>query len=325
MWCLVFGLIACGETSRNGSEAHGSGGTAQAAKGGSTSGGSGSAAGGAASGGTPTAGDVGTLGGAGSPVGPSGSGGRTASGGMANMGGNGGTDAGLGASAGDGGFAAAGEEAGGGEAGTAGAGGSSPLECAGEYLACGCGCCGGTTPRTVCYYPDHGDSLASIKSEDQSIAMNSTCANAGCSLGTRYVCCVAPSEAPEATYETSGGMISADVYRISLRRKGGDERCQFVHIARGDGPGGKDFPIALPEGWILEVLEDYACVDENSADASKRRQAIGGHGSLGFVSESGECTLNYDFTLFFASDGAAVDAVRFSSEAAPSPDVPECG
>jgi hypothetical protein len=158
--------------------------------------------------------------------------------------------------------------------------------------------------------------------------MSPGCESAGCGMGTHYACCLTPEPAPGATlYEASGGHPTEDIWRVSIYRTGRDERCQFVHMARGDGPGpgSYEFPIALPEGWILEGVTDVACEDKNSADASKFRTAIGGLGSIDFVAVGGECTLDYDFTLFFASTSGEVDAVRFVARGTPAPDVPECG
>jgi hypothetical protein len=252
------------------------------------------------------------------PVGGSDAGGRAASGGAPALGGSDSGGAGVGAneagSSGDG------------ESTNAGAAGAAPLACAGEYVACGCGCCGGTTPDTACYYPDRGDSLASIERDDQTVAASPSCEGAGCALGRRYVCCATPSEpAPAMSYTVTGGMISSDTYRISLYRTGSDGRCQYAHFARGDGPGGKDFPIVLPDGWILELLEDFLCTDANSQMAGKRREAVGAFGQLGFSSTSGECSLKFDFTAFFASSSGAIDALEFTSDWQSSPVVPECG
>lgn len=309
---LIFALVACGKSERDSDAEQLRGGTT--AEGGvasaTASGGSGASAGNLS-----TSGEAGALGG----VTGSSPGGSPASAGFA-------ADAGGGSEAG--GVSGSGNEGGssvGGEAGSAGAAGAPSFECAGEYVACGCGCCGGVTPQTVCYYPDRGDSLAAIQSEDQELAMNPECANAGCSLGVHYACCATPSDSPgAASYEASGAMVSSDLYRASIYRTGADDRCQFVHIARGDGPPSKEFPIALPDGWILEVLTDSACEDKNSADASKHRAAIGGLGSLGFARAGSECTLEFDFTLFFSSTNGQVDAVRFQSDGLPGPSVPEC-
>lgn len=283
----------------------------------SASGAGGLGLGGSEDGGAPASGTAGVPLDAGSG---SDAGGRQASGGAGALGGSERGGAGVGAVVNEGGASGDGETT------NAGAAGAAPLACAGEYVACGCGCCGGTTPDTACYYPDRGDSRASIERDDQTVAASPNCDGAGCALGRRYVCCATPGEPPPAmSYSVTGGMVTPDIYRISLYRTGSDGRCQFAHFARGDGPGGKDFPLALPDGWILELLEDFLCTDANSQMAGTRREAVGALGQLGFSSTSGECSLKYDFTAFFASSGGGVDAVAFTSDWQSSPVVPECG
>jgi cell wall-associated NlpC family hydrolase len=58
-----------------------------------------------------------------------------------------------------------------------------------SYVACGCGCCGGTTPRQECIYHSKGDDLAKIEASDRKSAKSPICRTAGCSLGTEYVYC----------------------------------------------------------------------------------------------------------------------------------------
>jgi hypothetical protein len=286
-WWLVAGLVACGKTESTGEVEHRDG---DPATGGVTSAENGASSGDAVSGAS-----------------------------NANAG-RGGESAGAGSSSGATASAGAPDAS---EAGTQGASGSPSVECRAEYAACGCGCCGAPT-TTTCFYPERGDSLEAIQRADQMLGASPGCANAGCSSGLRYVCCPTPSQTPPAAaYVTTGGHISGEIYRISIRRTGADERCQWVHIARGDAPTGMDVPIALPAGWIVEVLTDYACKDESSAASTSRRAAIGGIGRVSFVKGSAACTLDYDFTLFFASPSAGVDAVHFASQVA-APDVPEC-
>lgn len=57
------------------------------------------------------------------------------------------------------------------------------------YVACGCGCCGGTTPNKKCLYHSKGDILDKIIQEDKKIKENPQCSTAGCSIGTEYSYC----------------------------------------------------------------------------------------------------------------------------------------
>lgn len=60
---------------------------------------------------------------------------------------------------------------------------------AGKYLACGCGCCGGTTPKEQCLYKSKGESLEKIQQEDEKLRSSSSCGLMGCSLGVSYKYC----------------------------------------------------------------------------------------------------------------------------------------
>jgi hypothetical protein len=324
VWCLACAFIACGRSERHGDVArHGVAGNAASGGGNGGSAAATSGAGHGASGseisGAPASETAGT-GGVSGNAGAGSDAGRQASGGAGTSAVSGGGAGGVGASTHEGGSSGETETSDGGAAGAA------PAACAGEYDACGCGCCGGTTPKPVCYYPDRGESLAAIEHEDQSAALSPSCASAGCAVALRYTCCALPSDPPPAmSYAVTGGMITSDIYRVSLYRTGTDERCQVAHFARGDGPGGKAFPIALPDGWILELLEDYLCADVNSQIPSKRREALGATGQLGFSSTSGQCSVKFDFTAFFTSESGGVDAVQFASDWQEAPVVPECG
>jgi len=59
-----------------------------------------------------------------------------------------------------------------------------------SYIACECGCCGGTEPaETVCLYASQGDTIQKIMEEDQIASQQSICTVAGCSLGIKYIYC----------------------------------------------------------------------------------------------------------------------------------------
>ncbi|HEY3494492.1 MAG TPA: hypothetical protein VGK73_07395 [Polyangiaceae bacterium] len=310
VWCAAGVLFACGKSGRPSSDGGGGrGGTAgdPAGDGGEaavSSGGVGS--GGVAAGGAGTsganggAGTSGTNGGAGTS-GTDGGAGVAGSG----QGGTGGSDV----SGGNGGSSAAND---GGEAGNAGAAGE--LECPGTYTACGCGCCGGTTPNAACIYPERGDSLTSIRDQDRIDAADPACANAGCGIGNRYVCCVsAPEE--QATYSTTG--YSSDAQYLRIRRESGD-RCTSLWIRTGGVE--TPFPLDLPNNFRFYQTYDGPCAQENSA--ASERPAIGALGSVLDTAPLG-CTLDLDFTLFFTAIDGAVDSVRFAARGVRLPDLPE--
>lgn len=57
------------------------------------------------------------------------------------------------------------------------------------YVACGCGCCGGVTPKPSCLYHSKGDDLQKIIAADRASKQSPTCRVAGCSMGTSYSFC----------------------------------------------------------------------------------------------------------------------------------------
>ncbi|NBD12425.1 hypothetical protein [Corallococcus silvisoli] len=63
------------------------------------------------------------------------------------------------------------------------------LDCGATYVACGCGCCGGTEPKVTCLSCANGDDLQALIEADQKAAKDPQCATAGCSPGTKYVYC----------------------------------------------------------------------------------------------------------------------------------------
>lgn len=266
-WLLLLPL-ACGESSRaEASSSAGAGGRSQSGGRGGSSAGGGAAAGRASAGG-----------------------GTGAAGGAALAGQNG-----TGASGGAAGLS--------GDAGEAGAAGSpSPtFMCQGTYDVCGCGCCGGVQPNPGCYYPEHGDDLVAIKAKDQAAGMSSTCAQAGCAIGTHLACCETGAEDMAASYQWT--FWSDDTGHVWLTRKLGD-RCTALVLPIATGIG-YDFP----EQWPVDdsSTRDGTC---DSLDRSPVRAAIG---ALGFVHPTPTCrnSFDVDFTLFLTSDNGTLDAVRF--------------
>ena len=52
-----------------------------------------------------------------------------------------------------------------------------------EYVACGCGCCGGTEPKGECLYHAKGDDMGKIIADDGLLGKSPDCAYMGCSIG----------------------------------------------------------------------------------------------------------------------------------------------
>jgi hypothetical protein len=250
-------------------------------------------------------GEMGGLAGRIAAAGTAGSGGRGTAGEAGTAGRSG--SSGNGSVGGAGGVAGAQSGTGGTEDGDAGAGGAPDTTC-GEYVACGCGCCGSTTPEsTQCFYTELGEDLASIVAADEAARSDPACPAAECSLGVRRVCCATPEDPGGATHEVTGTIGGYN--RINFKRTGADGRCTRVGFVQPD-QGADSFALMLPESWALEGASDYACVDENSAAFDSRRSPIGGVGTLTFTTPQ-NCAIDFDFTLFFLSESGRVDAVRF--------------
>jgi hypothetical protein len=182
--------------------------------------------------------------------------------------------------------------------------------CAGSYDACGCGCCTGQSPTTVCYYPSAGDSLASIKAADEEVKASPTCANAGCAAGQRYICCAeAPVEpAGTALYSATATMTAVD--RIQLKRTESDGRCVSITIANpGSGAGGRPLRLSLPTGWGVVSVAAGAC----NGPASE--EVIGAQGSMTLNPSGNTCTVSAHLTLFHSATSAGpVSTTRFDAD-----------
>ena len=58
-----------------------------------------------------------------------------------------------------------------------------------QYVACGCGCCGGIEPIEQCLYHANNDDMNKIIDEDKKLKDNPQCATMGCSSGIKYSYC----------------------------------------------------------------------------------------------------------------------------------------
>lgn len=56
------------------------------------------------------------------------------------------------------------------------------------FVACGCGCCGGTIPSKKCIYRSKGDDIKELVDENRKWT-GPICATVGCSPGIKYVFC----------------------------------------------------------------------------------------------------------------------------------------
>lgn len=289
-WSAWAALVsACGQTAqspRGASVASGgqSGDAMAAAKAGSSD--VAPVAGQTTTGGTTSVGAAPSVGAAGSPSTPS----------------DGGTHAGA---SGAGGAASAGESAQ--AAGAAGSVGA-PATCGsgGRYVACGCGCCFPMQSQPRCYYPELGQTLASIQADDQARSGSAQCAAAGCSIGIEYICCTkARPEDPPPSYEI-GGYIG-DLDHLTIRRRVGTACSELALVRPGTSHGEV---ISVPDGWVVESALDCGQPTLGSGRV--------GEGSVRFASSTSACALDFDFDLFFPTE-TGFRADHFQADAEPVP------
>jgi hypothetical protein len=186
--------------------------------------------------------------------------------------------------------------------------------CSGSYLACGCGCCGGTSPALACYYPSAGDTLDAIIATDRAAASSSNCAFVGCTQGQSYLCCaeVPPETASTATY--SAVYVTGTSDHIGLSKVGTDDVCVYLALYAGSGSLSR-FRVSTPANWGLGT----DTIAGSCRSAVPGAPVIGAQGTISF-SPSGTtgCAVSAHVTVFLAeSADGPVTAMRFDTDALP--------
>jgi hypothetical protein len=179
-------------------------------------------------------------------------------------------------------------------------------DCAGlasPFVACGCGCCGAQPQPTLeagCYYPALGESPATIDPP----RTPESCANAGCSIGQRYLCCASPAAPIAETPSYCAYDLATDIERYEILKTDGTI-CTRIRL---EGlPSGHKFPVSTPAGFEVSGGHRVPCLSSAAGV-----QAIGAIGSVGFRPAAQRPTLDVHVTLFFADGpGGTVDAERF--------------
>jgi hypothetical protein len=197
----------------------------------------------------------------------------------------------------------------------AGAGSDGVLLCPGEYDACGCGCCDGTPMSMACYYPTAGDTLEAIKAADDEVRATTNCQTAGCSSGTRYVCCLPADPDPpgSATYEISAWSGGLD--HLDISKTGAD--CAHLGFASGRDPS-PEFRIETPEGWIV-----MSAVIDNCGDGGTGQWADGALGTMAFRKNADLCLADVHVTLFAFTTAGEVRTIRVDIDGAELPGMGE--
>ena len=173
----------------------------------------------------------------------------------------------------------------GGEAGASGAVGMCD-----EFLACGCGCCAGSTPQVRCSYADVPSDYEGLVAADEAARQSPSCSSAGCSTGARYLCCKAPP--PDSSPAT---------YSASLTIGGGYDRIQIVKIGAEwcprltftDGTSGLRTALDGLPRWSLEAGSYLNC-----AMSSLPRNVIGAEGSIKARASGSGCVLDMHFAIY---------------------------
>jgi hypothetical protein len=176
--------------------------------------------------------------------------------------------------------------------------------CTGEYTACGCGCCGGTTVLTKCYYPSLGESIAAITAQDEAAKSSSNCAFAGCSIAVHNVCCApaAPETPSSATYALD--WYSGDLDHLSISKSGTD--CSMLSFARSMVIRTPALRISTPPSWAVSMARFGTCGDGGVLDEAK-----GAIGTLAFRVSGTLCMADLHATLFAFTTSGEVKTSRF--------------
>ena len=184
--------------------------------------------------------------------------------------------------------------------------------CGADYLACGCGCCGGPPAGALprCYYASAGESAATVQAADLATKNATNCNLVGCALGVQYTCCadLAPDPTNAATY--AAGYGSSNGGEISIVRNGPWEKYGASQITLVNSPtqARAGYQLTLPGTWGVE----FAVVLSQGAAATPNN-AIGGHGAIRIGASGTDCVLDAHLTLFFTDVGTTspVKSVRF--------------
>jgi hypothetical protein len=177
--------------------------------------------------------------------------------------------------------------------------------CPGEYDACGCGCCG--APRAMaCYYPTAGDTLEAIMAEDEAKRSSIDCTSAGCSAGTRYVCCLPAATEPPGSATYAADLWIGDLDHLTIFKSGAD--CATL---RFDAPSAASavYRVDTPTSWALTGASFGSC-DDGGAQAP----ADGALGSFTPRSSGGQCLADVHVTLFAFTTSGDSKTVRIDAE-----------
>lgn len=183
------------------------------------------------------------------------------------------------------------------------------LACTGEFDACGCTCCDGTTPTSVCYYPTLGETTTALRAADEQVRQSTNCEMAGCSLGKRYVCC-----APGTPEPTGSASYTADGYigglnHLIVTKSGLD--CAVLDLTQG-ASGDERMALAAPEGWRILGAKLGTC-----SDGGPSQSVSGVVGSLLIRKVTDGCVVDVHASLFAFSSTGQMKTTRLDADGVP--------
>jgi hypothetical protein len=193
----------------------------------------------------------------------------------------------------------------------AGLGSDGVLLCPGEYDACGCGCCGSPPMSVACYFPTAGDTLEAIKAADDEVRATINCLTAGCSPGTRYICCLPADPDPpgSATYEVSAWSGGLD--HLDISKSGAD--CAHLGFASGYDSR-PEYRVETPDGWMVMIALMDTCGDGGAGEWPD-----GALGTMAFRQSDGQCLADVHVTLYTFTAAGEVRTIRLDVDGAVLP------
>jgi hypothetical protein len=180
--------------------------------------------------------------------------------------------------------------------------GDAELVCASPYLSCVCQCCPSAPRDAACYYPSAGETLQAIKDKEAADRNVVNCAGAGCSSGTRYVCCMpaAPEPASAATYSASA--YSGDMDNLTIRKVG--TPCAQILLSR-PAKTRAGFHLDGASGWGLMAANFGVC-----PEGSYVQSVEGALGTVEFRGEGNNCEVDVHMTLYDLSATGEMKTIR---------------
>jgi len=190
--------------------------------------------------------------------------------------------------------------------------GDGPTVCTGDFEACGCGCCGGTTSTPVCYYPALGETTAIFQAQDAELRQTTNCATVGCSMGRRYLCCVGGTPEPPGSATYTADSYSGDLDHLSISKVGAS--CAQLSLVGPASAGSGDDRLALQTNgnWRVIFARFGGCDDGAAVDTAQ-----GILGTLVVRKGTSGCVADVHASLFALAASGEVKTTRLDADGLP--------